>query len=183
MKAWPAVTRRVPDATLSLFGKDRTDPVTGRRQSELIPAALPPSCRASVRWEGHVEAVRLRDAYRAAHVCVFPSLFEAFGLAAAEAMACGRPVVYTRHGAGPEVVEHGVSGLLCDPRDTAELAEAIVMLLQDRQRATRMGEAALERARQQFALPAVLQQNLQLYHSVLQRVHLSCAPSGAASSR
>jgi glycosyltransferase involved in cell wall biosynthesis len=174
MRAWPRVLDAVPEATLWLFGKDRAEPASGRCHSEILQELLPPSCRHTVRWEGPVEATQLRDAYRGAQVCVFPSLYEAFGLVAAEAMACGRPVVFTRNGPGGEVVEHGITGLLCDPANSEELAGAIVTLLRDRQLAARMGEAALRRVEERFALPVVLRRNLELYSSVLQNQAAVC---------
>jgi len=58
---------------------------------------------------------------------------EAFGLTCAEAMACGRPVVATSLASGPELVEDGISGLLADPRDPAELASKICTLLEDKE--------------------------------------------------
>jgi glycosyltransferase involved in cell wall biosynthesis len=167
MRAWPQVVGRVPGANLRLFGKDGKDPASGRHNSERLLESLPPECRQAVRWAGPVTAAQLRDAYLAARVCVFPSLYEAFGLVAAEAMACGRPVIYTKHGPGSEVIEHGVSGLLCDPANTAELAGAITTLLRDRPLAARLGEAALRRVQENFGLPVVLDRNLELYRSLL----------------
>ena len=70
--------------------------------------------------------------YRAAAVSVIPSLEEGFGIPAAEAMGCETPVVATDAGGLPEVVEHGVTGLVV-PRGNADaLADAIATLLADR---------------------------------------------------
>lgn len=168
MRAWPRVVDRFPHATLRLFGKDGKDRSSGRPNSAVMQELLPPSYRQTVRWEGPVAASELRDAYRTAHVCVFPSLYESFGLVAVEAMACGRPVVFTSRGAGAEVIEHGVSGLLCDPTEPVDLADAIASLLHDRAFAARIGEAALRRVQDSFALPVILEQNVEMYRSVLQ---------------
>ena len=72
--------------------------------------------------------------YRAAAVSVVPSLEEGFGIPAAEAMGCEVPVVASDAGGLPEVVEHGVTGLVVPRGDTAALAQAIGSLLDDPER-------------------------------------------------
>ena len=68
-----------------------------------------------------------------------------------EAMAARVPCVSTRLAGVPEMVEHGVTGLLVGEHDPAALADAIATLLQDPERAARMGRAGLDRARRLFA--------------------------------
>jgi glycosyltransferase involved in cell wall biosynthesis len=76
----------------------------------------------------------------AADICVVPSVWdEAFGLAALEAMARGKPVVATAVGGIPEVIQTGVTGLLVPPADEAQLAAAIASLLTDRAAGARIG--------------------------------------------
>jgi glycosyltransferase involved in cell wall biosynthesis len=74
------------------------------------------------------ELVRL---YNQAQVLVSPSLYEGFGLPAAEAMACGTPVIATTAGAFPEVIADGETGVLVQPGDARALADAIASLLRD----------------------------------------------------
>ena len=62
---------------------------------------------------------------------LLPSAQESFGLAALEAMACEVPVVASRVGGLPEVVEDGVSGFLCEPEDVDGMAKAAIALLTD----------------------------------------------------
>jgi glycosyltransferase involved in cell wall biosynthesis len=70
-------------------------------------------------------------AYRLAHVVMFPSLNEGFGLPIAEALSCGTPVITSRYGAMAEVAAAG-GALLVDPRDDHDLADALGRVLQDR---------------------------------------------------
>lgn len=84
-------------------------------------------------------------------VCVVPSLArESFGLLALDAMRAGRPVVASRVGGLPEVVEDGVTGILVPPGEPVALAEALERLLCDPALARRMGEAGLLRAADRF---------------------------------
>jgi glycosyltransferase involved in cell wall biosynthesis len=69
--------------------------------------------------------------YREHDALIFPSRLEGFGLAAAEAQASGLPVVATRGSALPEVVRHGVGGLLCPQDDVGAFAAACRLLAQD----------------------------------------------------
>jgi glycosyltransferase involved in cell wall biosynthesis len=69
--------------------------------------------------------------YREHDALIFPSRLEGFGLAAAEAQACGLPVVATRGSALPEVVQDGVGGLLCPQDDVGAFAAACRLLAQD----------------------------------------------------
>jgi len=80
---------------------------------------------------------------------VQPSLFEGFGLPAAEALACGAPVVATAVGAVPEVVTAG-TGVLVPPADPAALAAAIGGLLDDPARRRALGAAGCARMRAEF---------------------------------
>jgi glycosyltransferase involved in cell wall biosynthesis len=79
----------------------------------------------------------------AADICVVPSVWEeAFGLAALEGMARGKPVVATEVGGIPEIIRPAVTGLLVRPGDEAQLADALASLLLDASAAARMGEEA-----------------------------------------
>lgn len=102
-------------------------------------------------------------------VVVVPSLSEAFGLVAAEASALGKSVIATRTGGLPEVVEHGVSGLLVPPRDPAALADAIVLLLRDPDMRARMGEAGQQVVRERFGLGRMADELVAVYRDVVER--------------
>lgn len=95
-----------------------------------------------------------------------PSRTEGLGIAAIEAMASGLPVVASRVGGLPEVVEDGVTGLLVPPDDTAALAEALVRILEDRHRAAQMGDAGRTRAKQHFDSRAMIAATYAVYAEV-----------------
>jgi len=83
-----------------------------------------------VQFTGRLTQDELVKRYSRAKIAVVPSLYEGFGLPAAEAMACGTPVIATTGGALPEVV--GDAGVLVPPRSADALADAIKRLLNDK---------------------------------------------------
>jgi len=95
-----------------------------------------------------------------------PALGEGFGLAALEAMAVGRPVIATRVGALPEVVEDGVTGLVVAP-DPEDLALAIGKLAADEDLRASMGLAGRDRAERLFGLDRMVAGTRQVYREAL----------------
>lgn len=91
---------------------------------------------------------------------------EAFGLALAEAMACGVPVVGSSSGAIPEVVKEGETGLLFSPGRPASLADGIETLVRDKSLRLRMAAAAVARVRENFNLEQSIAGTLKIYDSL-----------------
>jgi glycosyltransferase involved in cell wall biosynthesis len=108
----------------------------------------------------HAEVERLLER---ASVVVAPSEREGFGLAAAEAMAFGRPVVAAAGGGLLELVCDGETGLLVPPRDPAALRAAVERLLAEPELRKRLGTAARARARERFGWDAVIERTIDVY--------------------
>jgi len=119
-----------------------------------------------VDFSGWVSTEELARLYNEAEVVVSPSLYEGFGLPAAEAMACGTPVVATGAGAFPELIEDGATGVLVPARDVQALAEALRRLLADPARARTMGAAARQRVAERFTWRRAAEKLVQLYEEV-----------------
>ncbi len=120
-----------------------------------------------VTLTGRLTAEELAREYNLATVFVSPSLYEGFGLPAAEAQACGTPVVATTGGALSEVVDHGVSGLLVPPGDPAALAGAIGELLGHAALRERLADGGIARARRMFTWRLTAERTLDLYAEVM----------------
>jgi L-malate glycosyltransferase len=105
-----------------------------------------------------------------ATISVAPSLSEGLSNVVLESMAAGVPVVATRVGGTPEILEDGVTGLLVPPCDAPALAGAIGRLLEDETLARRLGEAARERAVTQFSMHHMVRQTEGLYRALLRGV-------------
>jgi glycosyltransferase involved in cell wall biosynthesis len=92
---------------------------------------------------------------------------ETFGIALVEAQAMGVPVVASRFGGFPEVVQDGVTGLLVPPQDPAALAQALRELLADPEKRRRMGEAGPGWVRERFHWERVAERVLEAYRIAL----------------
>ncbi len=121
-----------------------------------------------VSFTGRVSADRLVKEYAAAEMCVVPSLYEGFGLPAAEAMACGLPVVSTTGGALPEVVgRDGEAGILVPPAQPEALAAAIRTLLDNASLREKMGEAGRKRIESEFTWERAARKTVEVYREVM----------------
>jgi len=106
--------------------------------------------RERVTFTGRLTIEDLVKQYNTASVVVVPSVYEGFGLPAAEASACATPVIATSGGALPEVIADGESGLVVPPMDPEALAEAIRSLLSNPDLRERMGNKGRERIQHLF---------------------------------
>lgn len=110
------------------------------------------------------------DLLAALSVVVSPSLgLEGLSNSLLESMAAGVPVVATRVGGTPEIVEDGVSGLLVPPGDPEALAAALSRLLQDRITAKRLGQSARRQVFSRYSLEQAVASTERLYHDLLLR--------------
>ena len=102
-----------------------------------------------------------------ADVFLLPSAQESFGLAALEAMACEVPVVASRVGGLPEVIEHGVTGFLHPPADLDGMARSAIALLTDDRLHQRVAEVACQRVREQYCVDRIVPLYETYYRHVL----------------
>jgi len=130
-----------------------------------------------VRFLGAVPQHDLPAYYSAADVCVVPSYYESFGMAALEAQACGTPVVAFRVGGLPGVLRDGETGYLVPWRCPEPFAERLDLLLRNEPLRRSLGAAAREWALQ-FRWPVIAQQLAALYASLAVERMASGTPDG-----
>ena len=120
-----------------------------------------------VTFHGWVSGKEVNSLLEGSRALVFPSVWhEPAGLVSLDAMASGRPVIASRAGGMPEVVEEGINGLLVKPNDTAGLAQAIERLAGDEILAEQLGKAGHEAAGTRYALDGHTARLMQLYKMV-----------------
>jgi glycosyltransferase involved in cell wall biosynthesis len=132
-EAWRLAAARVPDARLRLVGSGTLRPVV-----EQLVRDLP----QQVSWVERLSQEEVSDALDESTLLVLPSRSEGMGRVIVEAFCRGRPVVASRVGGIPDLVEHEVNGLLVEPGDNAALADALVRVLTDRELAEHLAASA-----------------------------------------
>ena len=149
--------RRAMPATLLMVGDgpDRTDAENEARELGVAD---------DVRFLGRLDTVA--NLLQSTDLFILPSQTESFGLAALEAMACGAPVVASRAGGLPEVVEDGVSGILEPVGSVEAMGRRAIELLRDPARHAAMRAAAIQRARE-FSADRVVPMYEELYREVI----------------
>jgi mannosylfructose-phosphate synthase len=116
-----------------------------------------------VKMIGYVPDEDMIPNYQFSRFFVLPSLFEPFGMTTQEAMACGRPVIASKLGGIRNVLDHGKNGLLVDPSDREEFAEAMIKLLSDKEKAGEIGKNAHQLVLDEFSWEAIAERHLALY--------------------
>ena len=145
LSAMVNVIKTIPDVQLIVVGD-------GPERAQLVDKAKTLGIADHVVWLGDKKPEEVFQLYGIMDVVAVPSLFEGFGLTAAEAMAAGRPVVASTVDGLSEVVEHGITGYLFPPGDYKAMAKWLVELLSDTSKAQAMGKAGKQKATQHFSM-------------------------------
>jgi len=149
-----------PSARLTLVDEDHPDHVARSRARDL-------GCADRVEITGRVTTEALVALYRRAALVAVPSRYEGFGLPAAEAMACGTPVVASAAGALPEVVKTGGGGVLVSPDSPEALAAGIRELLEHPAQREALGALGRKGIESAYGWPRIAARTAAIYTEVV----------------
>jgi glycosyltransferase involved in cell wall biosynthesis len=116
---------------------------------------------------GKLSNEELVRAYQECDALIFPTRFEGFGYAALEAMACGKPVIASNNTALPELVQDGVTGILCNTGDVDAFANACRLLVVNSALCSSMGNAGRQRAEERFSEARLIENYVCLIQQLL----------------
>lgn len=123
----------------------------------------------NIQFMGLINRNKINRFYRNARFSVVPSIcFETFGLVAAEAMSHGLPVIASRIGALPEIVEEGVTGFLFDPGNAEELTSKMKLLWENEDLCRKMGEAARKKAIHEYSEDVYYKRLMAVYKKAIE---------------
>jgi phosphatidylinositol alpha-1,6-mannosyltransferase len=166
IRALRLVRKNMPNVTYLIAGE-------GPYRGELERLASEVGVRENVVIAGRITAANLAAVYALCDVFIMPSReqrdlcdVEGFGLVFLEAGACGKPVVGGRSGGIPDAIVDGVTGLLVNPDDPKAIAQSLLTLLHDRERARRMGDEGRHRVVRQFTWQGIARQVQGIIESV-----------------
>ncbi len=159
LRSYARLLQEYPGLELLVVGKPQPGGATERLIRKL-------KLQGRVTFVTGISTAEMVRYYAEATIAVVPSVYEGFGLPAAEAMACAVPVVSTVGGALPEVV--GDAGVLVPVRDVSALTEAIKALLEDAPRRAELGERGRKRIDDMFCWRVTARRMSDYYLQVLQ---------------
>jgi len=110
---------------------------------------------------------KIQELYNICDVIILPSLFEPFGMALTEAMACGKPVIGSNIGGIKDIIQNGKNGFLIDPRNSKKLAEKIDILLSDDKLRIEFGKKGREKVQNTFSYSVVAKKAAKIYQKYL----------------
>lgn len=158
VRSFAQVLAERPDATLHLVGRPADESYIDQVRATISELRM----GDSVRYLGVVSDEELREQYAEASLLALPSKEESSPMAIQQAMAMGLPIVASRAGGIPFLVEDGVTGLLATPDDESDLADRLLTALGDDALRARMAEACVTEA-ERFRVGAVTRATLELY--------------------
>jgi glycogen synthase len=171
-EAFAQVSRFDTKATLWLVGADNSAndgfaAKTGKTYPQAMCEIFGEKLGKNVHFLGRVDDAAKNYLLSTCDVLVAPSLYESFGIMYVEAMRAGKPVIGTRAGGIPEVVEDGETGILVAPGDAFALAIAMLRLSADANLRQQLGRQGLQRFEQRFSLYNFGRQTENFYREVL----------------
>ena len=153
------VRKTFPKAGITICG-------SGPERNRLVALAQALEIESAVVFTGRVENEQMAELYRSADVMVNPSLADNMPISVLEALASGVPVVSTRVGGVPHLVQHGKTALLVAPGDVDAMAKAVIRVLEDPGLADRLVTAGLGEI-QQYTWPSVREKLQSVYTDAL----------------
>lgn len=160
LRAFVRVLQEFPASRLALVGD-------GEERNQLQALARGLRLEKSVRFHGYLQDIQPLMATFT--LCAVPSRREGFGIIILEAGAMHKPVVATNVGGIPEVLGGAENGLLVPAEDAEKLAEGLLVMLRDPDRARRMADSLHRRVREHFSIRRSAERYAELYTNLLSR--------------
>jgi glycosyltransferase involved in cell wall biosynthesis len=154
LKAFQLVTKQIPNIKLLIAGE-------GCLRNELINLSKDLGLENKVSFLGNRRDIP--ELLQTFDLFVLSSIMEGFPIVLLEAMAAGLPIIATDVDGNSESVIHGETGLIVKPRDINEMANAIIQLLTNKEKAQQMGEAGKKRVKEKFTFEKMMQEYERIY--------------------
>jgi len=164
LNAFDIVRKEVPDVHLVIGGGSPKPQQSEMEVLNMIQSIVQEKDLGDqVHISGYIPDELLVASFQQADLFVLPSIFEPFGMTALEAMACGTPVVASKLGGIREVISSGKDGVLIDPTNEEEFADAMITLLKDRDLLVDMGQKANKSVYKQYSWDAIARRHIEFY--------------------
>lgn len=166
VEAFPLIKEKQPTAKLHLVGRDwKSKEITS--YSAYLKTMIPSEHINDIIFHGSVSYHAIPTFLEKAHVCVYPSHMESFGLTVVEAMAMEKPIVFSAIPPFKEIITDIKSGLQCNPFSATDMAEKISLLLENKELANQLGINARIAVLEKFEITTLVTRNIQFYKSIV----------------
>lgn len=141
----------------------------GYMSDKLLPSLQNETLKGSIHYLGKLDLAEVRACLHATDIFLLPSLWENMPYSCLEAMAAGRAIVASRQGGVPELIQHGVNGLLANAEDPASFIAQLKIVLGDDALRRSLGHAARRTVEEKFTDDRVARQSARFYEGVVER--------------
>lgn len=167
IESFPYIIQQHPHVRLKLVGRDLVSKYTGESYTAKMKASIPVNLIPFIEFTGPVPHNQVPDYIRKSEIVVLPSFMEAMPIAWLEVLAMGKPLVASQEGPGPEAVQDGVTGLLCNPYDAKDIAMKVNHFLEHPTQAVETGQRAHKFAFENFNVDKLVADNIEFYKSII----------------
>ena len=163
LKAFKRILSTHPNTKLLVVGE-------GDYLEDLKKLAHQFDVQNNVIFAGHISNEEIFRFYNASDIFLFPTLrVEAFGRVLIEAMSCKKPIIASRIGGIPSIIDDGENGLLITPGNIEELIDKILFLLQNETFANKLATNAREKAVKKFSLEKMVEETIKVFELAIIR--------------
>ena len=167
-KIFNALVENIPNAKLIVIGNDAFDVKTQSASTyNLMQNILSEKANANTKYLGKLPYFKISNHIKKAHVCVFPSFAETFGMVTLESMAMQKPVVNSSIGWAQELIDDGEHGYLIHPTETQAYVNSIIKLFNDKSLCAKIGAAARQKAERYFNSDDIAVKTIAFYQSII----------------
>ena len=157
LKAFELIVREEPEARLIIAGRGYMMPI-------LKTLSVKYGIKDKVIFKGYVSEEEKPELYKSSSIVAIPSIYgESFGIVTLEALASGKPVVASNIGGLQEIITDGEEGFLIPPNSPKDLAERVIMLLQDKKLYKNMSRCARAKAESMYSWKKIVCRILEEY--------------------
>jgi glycosyltransferase involved in cell wall biosynthesis len=162
IKAWKIISEKHHNYELMIVGRDGKNEL-GKSVYLDLKKSIKKNSINNIVFSDQVSLKELRKLFLVSKICVFPSHTEAFSMVVLDALAHGKPTIYTNIGPGREIIAHGENGLLCEPKNSNSLAKNILELIENKKLSKSLSINSINTIKNKFSIQRTGKQNLLYY--------------------
>ena len=167
VQAMPIIQQHISNAHLVIAGREWFYPKTKKSYTEYLKTFISDEMKDAIQFLGSIENTQVPIEIEKAEICCYPSHMEAMPLAWVEVMSMGKIFVTSNLGPGTELIQDGITGLLCNPLSPEDIAEKIIYAFKNREKMQQIAQNGRKYALENFAINRIVKQNIDFYTSIL----------------